>query len=40
VLATKPPNLTKTKTDYRSAGVKAQPPVKIHSPSVKKIKAK
>jgi hypothetical protein len=37
-MATKPPNLTKTSTDYRSPGVKAQPPVKmIPAPAVKKI---
>jgi hypothetical protein len=38
-LATKPPNIQKSGTDYRSPGVKAQPPVKIIGPvpSVKKI---
>lgn len=34
-MATKPPNITTTKTDYRSPGVKAQSPVKIHPPPQK-----
>ena len=32
-MATQPPNIQKTSTDYRSAGVKAQPPVKFVPPS-------
>jgi hypothetical protein len=31
-MATKRPNIQKGKTDYRSPGVKAQPPVKIIGP--------
>lgn len=37
-MATKPPNIQKSETDYRSPGVKAQPPIKfVAAPSVKKI---